>query len=204
MNTALRQTGFSITELMVTLVVAAILLGVAAPSMQGAAQNARISTAHNALTGSLQLARSEAIKRRTNVSVCARGDDDQTCGTDWENGWLVFTDEGATRGTIDTGETILAVSPPVPASVRLANRGKLASGSGGIAARPFIRFTGRGTSNWRGGGIFVFCDNREGPSLSGLNVVLTGDIRKARKSGGNVIDAFGTNAQCPTKDTEDA
>jgi len=204
MSSGARQTGFSMTELLITLVVAAVLLGVAAPSMQAASQNARISALHNSLTGSLQLARSEAIKRTSFVTVCARGNDDASCGTDWKNGWIVFVDAGTTKGSIEAGETILAVSPPVGSAVRMANRGKLASGSGGIAARPFIRFTGRGTSNWRGGGVFVFCDSRGAANLSALNIVLTGDIRKARKSNGNVIDAFGTSATCPTSDSEDA
>jgi len=192
-----KQAGFTLTEILITVVVAAVLMGVAAPSMQGAAQNARISSAHNQLAGALQRARSEAIKRSGNVTVCAR-EDDSTCGDDWQNGWLVFTDSGANRGEIETGESVLAVTSPLLSGIRVSNRGKLAAGSGGIAARPFVRFNGRGTSNWRGGGTFVFCDNRDSASLHALNVVLTGDIRNARKSGSDFIGAFGTAVTCPT------
>ena len=196
MTPVARQFGFTMTELLITLVVAAVLMGVGAPSMRAAAQNARISAALNSLISALQLARSEAIKASTHVAVCARAADD-ACGTDWTNGWLVFTDGGATRGSLDSDETVLRVYPGIGATIDLANRGKLAAGSGGIAARPFIGFAGRGNSNWRGGGVFIFCDGRGASSLSAVNIVLTGDIRKARKSGTDVIDAFGTVANCP-------
>ena len=95
MKSNTQQIGFTLIELLMTVVIVSILLGVAAPSMRAVAQNSRLTAAHNELTGSLQLARSEAVKRRTHVSVCARNTD-TSCGDDWKKGWLVFTDGGDT------------------------------------------------------------------------------------------------------------
>ncbi|MBX2883502.1 MAG: GspH/FimT family pseudopilin [Granulosicoccus sp.] len=196
MNPNIRQMGFTLTEMMMTVVILGVLMGVAAPSMRAVAQNSRITATHNELTGALQLARSEAVKRRTNVSICARATD-TSCGEDWRNGWLVFTDGGATPGTVDAGEEVLAVVQSVAPGIRVANLAKLAAGSGGIAARHFVRFSGRGSSNWQGGGTFVLCDPRGENSLSALNIVVSGDIRSARKSAGTVTSVFGTAAACP-------
>lgn len=108
MKSNTQQVGFTLIELLMTVVIFGVLLSVAAPSMRAVAQNSRLTAAHNELTGSLQLARSEAVKRRTSVSVCARATN-STCGEDWRTGWLVFTDDGATLGTVDSDETVLAV-----------------------------------------------------------------------------------------------
>lgn len=196
MNSKSRQVGFTLTEMLMTVAVLGILMSVAAPSMRAVAQNSRVTAAHNELTGALQLARSEAVKRRENISVCARSTNN-SCGNDWKNGWLVFTDSGATPGSVDAGEIVLAIVQPMAPGVRVSNLAKLAAGSGGIATRSFVRFSGRGSSNWQGGGTFVFCDPRGASSLSALNIVVSGDIRSARKNSGSVIGVFGTAAACP-------
>ncbi len=70
--------GFTLIDLMIALVVAGVLLTVAVPSMRNFVQDARITTDTNELVLSLGLARSEAIKRYTTVSLCA-GDDGIDC-----------------------------------------------------------------------------------------------------------------------------
>lgn len=188
--------GFTLIELMFTLAIAAILMGVAAPNMKEAAMNSRMVAKHNELANALQLARSEAIKRSSNVSVCARLTDTK-CGTDWNQGWLVFTDQGATRGTIDSGEQVLGISPALTGSLTLTNSARIAGGSGQTAGRPFVRFTSRGGSNWRGGGTFVLCDDEGERAPKALNIIMSGDVRKATKNGsGSLVNAFGTGITC--------
>ncbi len=80
--------GFTLLELMVTLVVAAILITLAVPSFLDATLGARLSAHANNLAASAQLARSEAIKRNANVTLCA-STDGTSCGGGWENGWIV-------------------------------------------------------------------------------------------------------------------
>jgi type IV fimbrial biogenesis protein FimT len=65
--------GFTIIELMITLVVAAILLAIAIPSFTYLTVSNRLTTTANELVNRLSLARSDAIKRNTLISVAADG-----------------------------------------------------------------------------------------------------------------------------------
>lgn len=69
------QRGFTIIELMVTLVVAAILLAIAIPSFTYLTVSSKLSTTANSLVNNLMVARAEAIKRNADMNVCA----DSTC-----------------------------------------------------------------------------------------------------------------------------
>jgi type IV fimbrial biogenesis protein FimT len=93
--------GFTLIELIVTVSVAAILLAVAVPSYQTFVLNNRMAAQSNDFITALQLARSEAIKRGTRVSVCKSANNASctTSGT-WAQGWIVFVD-GNTAGTLD-------------------------------------------------------------------------------------------------------
>lgn len=69
------QHGFTIIELMVTLVVAAILLAIAIPSFTYLTVSNKLSTTANSLVNNLMVARMEAVKRNADMNVCA----DNTC-----------------------------------------------------------------------------------------------------------------------------
>lgn len=132
-----KHTGLTLVELMVTLAVAIILLAVGVPLYTGMAANNRAVTQANTFLTAFKLARSEAVKRSTEVSVCAV--DDPTAGTlgcsadtaDWANGMLVFTD-GGTTGAVDGGDVLIKAFPITAA-------GGTASTSG-----TFVRFAAGG------------------------------------------------------------
>ena len=85
-------------ELMLTIAIAGILAAVALPSFKNMQKNNCLTTSVNSLVSSLQRARSEAIKRRTNVTITA-------VGGSWSNGWNITLDEDRNgNGTLDTGE----------------------------------------------------------------------------------------------------
>jgi len=63
-----RQYGLTLIELLVTMVVIAVLATIAAPSFRGLIVDQRLTNAASAVNQSLWLARSEALKRNTNVS----------------------------------------------------------------------------------------------------------------------------------------
>ncbi|MCZ6761931.1 MAG: prepilin-type N-terminal cleavage/methylation domain-containing protein, partial [Gammaproteobacteria bacterium] len=54
--------GFTLLELMITLLIAGIILSIGVPSFRGVMQNQRMTTATNEMVMSLNLAKSEAIK----------------------------------------------------------------------------------------------------------------------------------------------
>jgi type IV fimbrial biogenesis protein FimT len=120
-----RQGGFTLIELMVALALAAILLAIGAPSFSEFIRNARIASASNDLLAGIHVARTEAIKRRVPVTLCASSNptaDEPTCDSDGDfSGWILFLDDDADpdvssgkegNGTYepDSGEELLRVS----------------------------------------------------------------------------------------------
>ena len=78
------QRGVTLIELMVTLVVLVVLLAVAVPSFDGVIRQQRVRAASSDLQSPYILARSEAIKRNTNVVVQPK-----VPATGWGGGWTV-------------------------------------------------------------------------------------------------------------------
>lgn len=74
--------GFTLIELMVTLVVIVILATLAVPSFRGFIANQQVKTASYDLLAALNYARSEAIKRNADVTLAA-------VDGDWTKGWEV-------------------------------------------------------------------------------------------------------------------
>lgn len=85
-----RQHGFSLVELMVTIVVAGILVALAVPAFSNYILNQRIRNASFDFVSALSFARSEAVKRNVSISV-------QRSGTAWGGGWSVVI---ASDGTL--------------------------------------------------------------------------------------------------------
>jgi type IV fimbrial biogenesis protein FimT len=105
--TGTRAAGYTLIEMMMTIAVAAILMGIAIPSFRYITNANRIASELNGLLGDLQLARAEAIKEGRTVTVC-QSTDGATCtaSTSWEGGWIVFSDP-TNVGVVDAGETII-------------------------------------------------------------------------------------------------
>lgn len=82
--------GFTLIELMVTIAVMAILLGIAVPSFNDATLSSKLGSYGNNLVASATIARSEARLRNTVVKMCA-STDGSSCATTggWEQGWMV-------------------------------------------------------------------------------------------------------------------
>lgn len=102
-----RSAGFTLLELMVTLTVMAIMLGIGVPSFQDMMRRNRLATQTNALISALALARSEAVKRGVRVTVCPANVNQDACSDsgDWaENGMIIFTDGLGLVGTVDLDE----------------------------------------------------------------------------------------------------
>ncbi len=102
------DTGFTLIDVIVALVVAGVLLTIAVPSMHDFIQDSRITTNTNEIVLSLSLARTQAVTRHTTVSLCASDDGIDCTATEWELGWIVFTDNGV-LGAVDADDIVLHV-----------------------------------------------------------------------------------------------
>lgn len=121
---------------MVTVAVAAILISLAIPSFSASIRDNKISSVHNLLVSSLNLARSTAITRGLITSVCksnATGSQCAPTSTDWSNGWLVFTDSNS-NGSIDTGDTVIQHHNDIPSGISIkSSKQRFSFGSQGYA-----------------------------------------------------------------------
>ncbi len=88
-----KQSGFTLIELMVTLVIGGILYSVAGPSLTIVVAEKQLIASGNDLLSAIHVARNEAIKLNRRVTICESSDGKNCSATGkWENGWIVFVD----------------------------------------------------------------------------------------------------------------
>ena len=87
----LKYSGFTIIEILVSLTVAGILIGVAAPQFSKIMKSNRLTTSVNDMVHSLNLTRSEAMKSNR-ASICISNNQSSCTGGNWNEGWIVFND----------------------------------------------------------------------------------------------------------------
>lgn len=81
--------GFTMIEMLMAIVILAILAALAVPSFRNASLSSALGSAADNLMASVQLARSEAIKRNRVITLCTSADG-ATCATGgWQQGWIV-------------------------------------------------------------------------------------------------------------------
>ncbi len=100
---------FTLVELLVTLVVAAILASLAVPGFQSTIESNRITSVSERIYSTLQFARGEAVRAGKAVSVCPSVNQ-TSCATqsDWASGALVFIDDDG-NGVLGAGDELLRV-----------------------------------------------------------------------------------------------
>jgi len=112
-KTMRRELGFTLTEVMVTLGVAGIVLAMGVPAFRSVMQSNQTVAHSNDLLSALSRARSEAITRGLPVVVCRSINN--VCQTSvaygWEQGWMIFIDTN-NNATQDSGEEIIGVHAP--------------------------------------------------------------------------------------------
>jgi type IV fimbrial biogenesis protein FimT len=98
--------GFTLIELMVTLVVAVVLLVIAVPSFRSIMLSNRLNTVANELVGTINATRVEAIKRNASAQVCSNSADNNgtdtlgtACGTQTGAAYLLIAGAATQVGT---------------------------------------------------------------------------------------------------------
>jgi len=184
-----RETGLTLIELMVTLLVLSIVIGFAVPSFREMLLNNRVSSQVNTVSGTVSFARSSAASRPgAFVVMCASSDGASCSGSaNWENGWIVFRDVDG-DSAVDAGDDeILRVNSGLNGGNTLRTRGF----SGVNSA---IRFNPEGMLvGANAAGTFIVCDGRGAGSAASLVVSGAGQVRIVRD--GN--DHTGNPIGCP-------
>jgi type IV fimbrial biogenesis protein FimT len=112
-NQTRSEAGVTLVELLVVITLVSILMMIGIPSYKYVTNSARVSGEINSLLADMQLARSEAVKEGSFVSICASSDS-ATCSTSnngWNKGWIVFSDVNG-NGTFDSSaDALIKVGP---------------------------------------------------------------------------------------------
>lgn len=143
--------GFTLVELMVTLSIVVILATLAVPSFRALIASTRMTSQANEFVAMLAFTRSEAVKRNARVTMCKSSDSTSctTTGT-WAQGYIVFTDAGATIGTVDSGEDVLRVSPALTNGSTLVGSADVAGPPVVLGVANFLSFLSNGQSTQSG------------------------------------------------------
>ena len=119
--------GLTLIELLITISILAVLLGLAAPSFTPLLERWRVAQAVESLKSALMLARSEAIKHGGNVYLEKLPPTTAGCITDntnqdWDCGWVVFLDANGNKRW-NAGEEIQSYTTPPNITVTRSKSG---------------------------------------------------------------------------------
>lgn len=152
--------GITIVELVVSLAVVSILVTAGVPAFSNFIQSNKISESAFDTLGTINLARTEAVKRRTRVVLCRSADPTAAvpaCGgtaNTWSTGWLVFA-SGDTNSTYEAATDTLLGKGTVHSSNLTIITNSTSDNN--------LEYNSDGTTNESGGTArFAICDKRGG------------------------------------------
>jgi type IV fimbrial biogenesis protein FimT len=162
----IRNQGFTLFELILTLTLVAISVSIAVPTFSATLARQRQHVEINALFHAIHQARKESVMRRKVVSICP-STDGQECSAskDWSHGWLLFENRDRdSPPVVDPGESILRTHTVGDGVQITGNR------RGFTLRATFMRATN---------GTLVFCDQMQRIAPKALVISYTGRPRVA-------------------------
>lgn len=155
--------GYTLIELIVCLLIAAIMLSFAAPSFIKLVQDSRQAQSVNQLLGGLNYARGEAVIGRRTVGICS-GDTSCDGSRNWRQSLLIFEDNNR-NGQLEPDENLLR---------RLELLADTSWNWSRFGQRPYLQFEANGTTR-AANGTLTLCTNRL--ARHQLVISLSGRIR---------------------------
>lgn len=168
-----RDSGFTLIELMVTLAVAGVLLGIGVPSFADLVKKNRRTAVVNDLVTDIHIARAKAFAENARVVLC-RGNGNAlspacTPGAKWTDGWLVFVDGNGNGDYESANDTVIGGRQQIPAAISVY---------GSVDAVSFSRFAGDSAS-------FAVCIDDDDNQLRGIIVDRGRPRHGTRKTNGS-------------------
>ena len=117
------QNGFTLYELLITMLIVGVVLGLGIPNLSEFTANNRLSSTANDLHASFLLARSEAARSKTNITICASANAltaGANCGGTWDQGYIVFVDDDGDLNRAGATETVLRAHGEIATDVVLS------------------------------------------------------------------------------------
>ncbi|MCO8170526.1 GspH/FimT family pseudopilin [Pseudomonas sp. 21LCFQ02] len=152
----MKQSGFTLLELLIALIVLSILSGLAAPGLSDLWQAQQRLVAARELAGGIRAARVAAITRHQQVSI-------QAVGEDWSQGWQIIAEHNQQR-------------PDGPVLLERVLNGKLRIvGNSKVAQK--LTFSELGGLRGGGNGTIHVCLRDQPVSHYRVVVAITGNVR---------------------------
>lgn len=126
----MKSHGFTLLELLITLLIFAILINIAVPGYKDLRQRDEVRTTTQVFYQAIQLTRSYAVSRNARVTIAHTGG--------WENGWEIFADHN-NNGVRDEDEEVLLTGPGTRKVQIIAN----------IPVSNYVSFLGSGRGHMR-------------------------------------------------------
>lgn len=169
--------GFTLVELIITLVIAAIVLTLAIPGFSSVIRSNRQTTLLNDFTSYFHYAKSEAVTTGVPVTFCRRNTAGTNCDTSasWNDGWIVFIDINGDANK-DAGDTLKKVHEAI------SNDFDIGSSVTEITITPRGFVSSEST--------FTFCDGR-GASYARAKI-----LSKTGRMKSSSVDADGNSLTC--------
>lgn len=176
------ERGVTLVEMLVTMAILTVLLGMAVPGLKWFVDTNRQSSTTNSLVVTLNYARSEAVKLDKFVSLCASSDGKVCTNQGWSTGWIVFIDEDG-DGAVDTDQIpkdeVLRVHQIVGGNLSVA------AGDSGTAIN-FVTFDRKGLADKTGK--FAVCYDNDKTKAKLIVLKLT-SVRLAMNDTESVINS---------------
>ena len=192
----MKQSGLTLIELLVVLAIAAIITTTAVPSFQAFIQNNRMSTTVHKFVSSLNLARSEAVKRGARVTMC-KSNNVSTCSNagDWSQGWIVFIDANDNGQRETASEELIRAQNSIDGATSIAGQDDVEN---------YVSYAGNGFAQMITGATLdttkstlIFCDSRQfGDHARAIIISTTGSVRSAPATDPSVAADIRSSASC--------
>jgi type IV fimbrial biogenesis protein FimT len=178
--------GFTLIELMVVIIIAAILLTIAVPSFDSLIKRNNVDSLQSKLSSALSTARTEAASRNKIITICSSVNETNCTGGAWKDGWIIFEDNNG-NGAWEAGDILIDV-------YRNSSRYTIASASG-----ENISFNAQGFMASGSDRLLLICEpDKDAIYARGLFVNKSGLVMKTKDTDGDGKHNDPTSANAAT------